>query len=80
MDLENLQFHELANIFPPLDDEQTKEMAQDIKARGLHEQIVLFEEKILEGRNRYRAMKLYSPQVLGRTISDSSPRGFEGDA
>ena len=65
MDLENLQFHELANIFPPLDDEQTKEMAQDIKAQGLHEQIVLFEEKILEGRNRYQAMKLCSCTSFG---------------
>ena len=40
-----IPFHALSNLFPLLEG----------KANGLVEPIVVFEEKILDGRNRYRA-------------------------
>jgi ParB-like nuclease domain len=58
MNLNNLEFHELANVFPLISEEQTKELADDIKKTGLIEPLVLFEDKILDGRNRYNAAKL----------------------
>jgi len=58
MNLTNLEFHELANEFPLLTKDETQELAEDIKANGLVEEITLFEGKILDGRNRYNACKI----------------------
>jgi N6-adenosine-specific RNA methylase IME4 len=49
------QFHPLAEIFPLIQGREFDELVADIKAHGLHDAVVTFEEKILDGRNRYRA-------------------------
>jgi len=50
-----LSIHPLAEIFPPMSDEEIKGLIDDIKANGLREPIILFEHKVLDGRNRHRA-------------------------
>jgi ParB-like chromosome segregation protein Spo0J len=50
-----LEFHSFASAFPLLNGDEFKEFAADIKAHGLDEEIVLYQGKILDGRNRYRA-------------------------
>lgn len=72
MNLATLEFHELANEFPLISEEETQQLAEDIKKNGLIEPVVLFEGKILDGRNRYNACKL-----AGRKLGESDVVQFE---
>jgi N6-adenosine-specific RNA methylase IME4 len=51
----NYEYHELANLFPLMDESQYSDLVADIKESGLIESIILHEGKILDGRNRYNA-------------------------
>jgi hypothetical protein len=59
VDCNNLEFHELADLFPLLQGEELQKIADDIKDNGFRpEPITLLDGKILDGRNRYNAAKL----------------------
>jgi hypothetical protein len=48
-------FHPLADVFPLIEGEEFDGLAADIKAYGLREPIVIYDDKVLDGRNRARA-------------------------
>lgn len=50
-----LENHPLANIFPMMSAVETGELENSIKTNTQRDEIVLFEGKILDGRNRYAA-------------------------
>jgi N6-adenosine-specific RNA methylase IME4 len=50
--------HPAAECFPLMSESRLLELAADIQARGLIRSVVLFEGKILDGRNRLRACEL----------------------
>jgi hypothetical protein len=52
------EFHPLADKFPLMGGDDLLKLANDILANGLIEPITLYQNKILDGRNRYRACKL----------------------
>jgi len=57
MILKRMEAHKFADIFPMIEGEELERLKQDIKESGLLQPIVLFEGKILDGRNRYKACK-----------------------
>lgn len=50
-----MEFHDIASIFPMMGEEEYQALVQDIRSNGLLEPIWLYEGKIIDGRNRYRA-------------------------
>ena len=67
-----VQFHELADVFPLLSETELNSLTEDIRQHGLREPIVLYQGKVLDGRNRWLAC-----QRLGIT---PATREFQGDA
>lgn len=47
--------HPLSEMFPILDGEAQQQLVEDIRANGLIHPIIVFDGKILDGRNRYHA-------------------------
>jgi N6-adenosine-specific RNA methylase IME4 len=66
-----LAFHPYANLFPLIEGQEFYDLAEDIRANGLHDLITLISVdgtwQILDGRNRYRALcwLLSTGEVLG---------------
>ena len=62
--------HPICLLMPPADDDELQNLVDDIRAHGLLDPIVLFENRILDGRNRAAACE----------IADVAPRyvEFEG--
>jgi 16S rRNA G966 N2-methylase RsmD len=48
-------WHEAANLFPILHGTEFSALVQDIRDNGLQNPVVLFDDKVLDGRNRLRA-------------------------
>jgi hypothetical protein len=68
--------HPIAAIFPLLDPASAEFLAlvEDIKENGLREPITLYEDKILDGRNRYLALT-----ISGREIEKHTFRPYYGN-
>jgi hypothetical protein len=55
-DKSELQFHDLANAYPMMQGEEYEAFKAAIRQAGMiRQEVVLYEGKILDGRNRYRA-------------------------
>ncbi len=50
-----MQFHESPALFPMMKGSEYQDLVNSIKVNGLLEPIIIFQGKILDGRNRYRA-------------------------
>ena len=71
-----MEFHEIANIFPMMDGAEYNALRDDIKQNGLIEQIVLYENKILDGRNRYRACLDADVDISYKHYAGINPVGY----
>jgi ParB-like chromosome segregation protein Spo0J len=52
-----LEPHPLAALFPPIPEEELAELGRDIALHGQLEPIALYQGKILDGVNRYKACR-----------------------
>ncbi len=51
-----VEFHPLANIFPLIEGADFDALVADIKAHGLADKVIVHEGRLLDGRNRWRAL------------------------
>ena len=72
IDYSNLLPHELANLMPMIEGKKFEELIESVR-KGLQYKIVLFEGKILDGRNRHRALK-----TVGHAFTPADFEIFEG--
>jgi N6-adenosine-specific RNA methylase IME4/ParB-like chromosome segregation protein Spo0J len=55
--------HPAANLFPMLPDAELRALADDIKANGLQQPIVMYGAHLLDGRNRWRACEMAGVEI-----------------
>lgn len=70
------RFHPACTIFPPLPPDELRELADDIAANGLRNPIVLYQSKILDGRNRYFACELAGVEPRFTEFDGDDPIGW----
>jgi ParB-like chromosome segregation protein Spo0J len=75
-DTRPLPFHPLANLLPPMGDDEFHELVTDIGKNGLLTPIALYEGQILDGRNRYRACLEAGIKPEFVTYKGSDPPAF----
>lgn len=71
-----IPFHPLAEIFPLMEGAEFDELVGSIKANGLRHPIVLLDEKILDGRNRYRACEAAGIRPTTEPFTGRDPVAF----
>ena len=74
----DLEFHPIANIFPLLEEGSPafQALVEDFKSVGQQEAIVLFQGKILDGRNRFLVCKRLGTEPKFKTYTGTDPIGF----
>lgn len=71
-----LESHKYAELFPLIQSDNFDEFKQDIACNGLREPIWLYDGKILDGRNRYRACIETGTEIKTREYVGDDPLGF----
>jgi len=71
-----IAFHPLADIFPLVEGQDFAELVDDIREHGLHEPIVVYEDKILDGRNRYRACEAAGKEPTFTAYTGDDPVAY----
>jgi ParB-like nuclease domain len=71
-----IPFHPLSNTFPMMPKEKQAELAADIKENGQHQPITLYEDQILDGRNRFEACLLAGVAPVTEEYTGDDPLGF----
>jgi len=61
-----VKFHPFADVFPLMQGTEFEEFVEDVRENGLQEPIEIHEDKILDGRNRYRALLAIAERKLQR--------------
>ena len=76
MMMNDLEFHPVADLFPLMQGIEFEDLVKDIKQHGLHEPVWLYENKVLDGRNRLRACNAAGVAPRFREYEGDDPVGF----
>lgn len=68
--------HPIAEIFPDIDGEEFKALVDDIEKHGLRQPLVMYQGKILDGRNRWRACEKLGIKPKTTDYRGDDPVGF----
>jgi ParB-like nuclease domain len=71
-----MKTHPLAEIFPLIDGVAFDELTASIKENGLRQPITVYEDMILDGRNRYRACEAAGVEPRFETFNGADPVKF----
>jgi hypothetical protein len=71
-----LQFHPLADLFPLIEGAEFDELVADVRAHGVREPIWLYQDKTLDGRNRWLASQAAGVPCPTRVYDGDDPVGF----
>lgn len=68
--------HPACKIFPALGEPELQELADDIATNGLRNPIVMYQKKILDGRNRWEACKIAKVEPHFTEFEGDDPIGW----
>lgn len=75
----SLVAHEYANLFPMMGEVELSKLAESIRENGLRDPIIVFENQILDGRNRYRACEQIGVVPSTKIFDGDDPLRFVVD-
>lgn len=68
-DIDNCEIDEAANKYPMLTEYEHNRLVEDIKANGQQQPVVIFENRIIDGRNRLKAVKELKRDLIATVIT-----------
>jgi hypothetical protein len=68
--------HPIADVWPMMDEAKLAELADDIRKNGQLVPVWLYEEKILDGRNRWAACKIAGVEPKTKEYTGDEPTAF----
>ena len=74
--MQQLDPHPIADIWPMMPDEDIQSLSNDIKNQGLLTPVWIYEDKILDGRNRAKACQMAGVKVETMTYTGDNPVAF----
>ena len=74
--MNDFEFHPVADLFPLMQGTEFEDLVNDIKQNGLREPVWLYENKVLDGRNRLRACNAAGVEPRFREYDGDDPVGF----
>lgn len=74
-----MEFHPIAELFPLMESDDLESLALSIKNNGLRNEIVIYDGKILDGRNRYLACQSIGIEPTYKYFAGEDPLSFALD-
>ena len=71
-----MEIHELCSKLPEIEGEQFEQLKNDIEANGLIHPILIYKDKIIDGKNRFRALQELNIQP---TFKNGMLKKWEGN-
>lgn len=71
-----MKHHQIADVWPMMEEDKLRELADDIRKNGQLVPVWLYEGKILDGRNRWAACKIAGVEPKTKEYTGDEPTAF----